>query len=162
MKIILPLLGKTKEQYLAAGIDDFAGRLRRFVQLDLPVLKEKKNAAKEDAARLQSEEGQILLGGVQQITGAGGAARVVALAPAGRQLSSEELADLLSRWEDQGVREIAFLIGGPTGLAPELIEKADYVLSLSRMTFTHEMARMLVLEQLYRAYSIKAGTGYHK
>ena len=120
------------------------------------MLKEKKNAAKEDAARLQHEEGQILLGSVPQ------SARVVALAPLGRQLSSEELADLLCRWEDQGVREIAFLIGGPTGLAPELIEKADYVLSLSRMTFTHEMARMLVLEQLYRAFSIKAGTGYHK
>ena len=159
MKIILPLLGKTKEQYLAAGIDDFAGRLRRFVALELPVLKEKKNAAKEDAARLQQEEGQILLGGVPQTTGA---VKMVALAPAGKQLSSEDLAELLCRWEDQGVREIAFLIGGPTGLAPELLERADYVLSLSRMTFTHEMARLLVLEQLYRAYSIKAGTGYHK
>ena len=159
MKIILPFLGKTKEQYLAAGIDDYAGRLRRFVQLDLPVLKEKKNAAKEDTTRQQNEEGQILLGSVPQ---SGGAARVVALAPTGRQLSSEELAELLSRWEDQGVREIAFLIGGPTGLAAGLVEKADYVLSLSRMTFTHEMARLLVLEQLYRAFSIKAGTGYHK
>lgn len=159
MKIILPLLGKTKEQYLAAGIDDFVGRLRRFVQLDLPVLKEKKNAAKEDTARQQNEEGQLLLGSVPQT---GGAARVVALAPAGQQLSSEELAALLSRWEDQGVREVAFLIGGPNGLAPELVLKADYVLSLSRMTFTHEMARLLVLEQLYRAFSIKAGTGYHK
>ncbi len=159
MKIILPLLGKTKEQYLAAGIDDYAGRLRHFAQLDLPVLKEKKNAAKEDTARQQNEEGQILLGSVQQL---GGAARVVALAPTGQQLSSEELADLLSRWEDQGVREIAFLIGGPTGLAPDLVQKADYVLSLSRMTFTHEMARLLALEQLYRAFSIKAGTGYHK
>jgi len=156
VKIILPLLGKTKEQYLGAGIDDFAVRLRRFVQLELPVLKEKKNAAKEDAARLQYEEGQILLGSIPQ------SAKVVALAPLGRQLSSEELADLFCRWEDQGVREIAFLIGGPTGLAPELVEKADYVLSLSRMTFTHEMARLLVLEQLYRAFSIKAGTGYHK
>ncbi|MBU1405633.1 MAG: 23S rRNA (pseudouridine(1915)-N(3))-methyltransferase RlmH [Proteobacteria bacterium] len=156
MKIILPLLGKTKEQYLGAGIDDFAGRLRRFVQLELPVLKEKKSGAKEDAARLQNEEAQILLGSVPQ------SAKVVALAPLGQQLSSEELADLLCRWEDQGVREIVFLIGGPTGLAPKLVEKADYVLSLSRMTFTHEMARMLVLEQLYRAFSIKAGTGYHK
>ena len=156
MKIILPLLGKTREQYLGAGIDDFAGRLRRFVQLELPVLKEKKSGAKEDAARLQNEEAQILLGSVPQ------SAKVVALAPLGQQLSSEELADLLCRWEDRGVREIAFLIGGPTGLAPKLVEKADYVLSLSRMTFTHEMARMLVLEQLYRAFSIKAGTGYHK
>ncbi len=156
MKIILPFLGKTKEQYLAAGIDDFGGRLRRYAQLDLPVLKEKKNATKEDTARQQNEEGQILLGSIPP------SARIVALAPAGRQLSSEGLADLLSRWEDQGVREIAFLIGGPTGLAPELVQKADYVLSLSRMTFTHEMARLLVLEQLYRAFSIKAGTGYHK
>jgi 23S rRNA (pseudouridine1915-N3)-methyltransferase len=156
VKIILPLLGKTREQYLGAGIDDFAGRLRRFVQLELPVLKEKKSGAKEDAARLQNEEAQILFGSVPQ------SAKVVALAPLGQQLSSEELADLLCRWEDQGVREIAFLIGGPTGLAPKLVEKADYVLSLSRMTFTHEMARMLVLEQLYRAFSIKAGTGYHK
>ena len=159
MKIILPLLGKTREQYLAAGIDDFAGRLRRFAQLELPLLKEKKNATKEDTARQQNEEGQLLLGSVPQ---SGGAARGVALAPAGQQLSSEELAELLSRWEDQGVREIAFLIGGPTGLALELILKTDYVLSLSRMTFTHEMARLLVLEQLYRAFSIKAGTGYHK
>jgi len=156
VKIILPLLGKTKEQYLAAGIDDFGVRLRRFAQLELPVLKEKKNTAKEDTARQQNEEGQILLGSVPL------SARIVALAPAGKQLSSEELADLLSRWEDQGVREIAFLIGGPTGLAAELVQRADYVLSLSRMTFTHEMARLLVLEQLYRAFSIKAGTGYHK
>jgi 23S rRNA (pseudouridine1915-N3)-methyltransferase len=159
VKIILPFLGKTKEQYLAAGIDDYAGRLRRYAQLDLPVLKEKKNATKEDTARQQSEEAQILLGSLPQL---GGATKVVALAPAGQQLSSEDLADLLCRWEDQGVREIAFLIGGPTGLAPELVQKADYVLSLSRMTFTHEMARLLVLEQLYRAFSIKAGTGYHK
>ena len=159
MKIILPFLGKTKEQYLAAGIDDYAGRLRRYAQLDLPVLKEKKNATKEDTARQQYEEAQVLLGSVPS---SGGAAKVVALAPAGRQLSSEELADLLCRWEDQGVREIALLIGGPTGLAPELVQKADYVLSLSRMTFTHELARLLVLEQLYRAFSIKAGTGYHK
>ncbi|MCX5863993.1 MAG: 23S rRNA (pseudouridine(1915)-N(3))-methyltransferase RlmH, partial [Deltaproteobacteria bacterium] len=126
MKIILPFLGKTKEQYLAAGIDDYAGRLRRYAQLDLPVLKEKKNATKEDTARQQTEEGQILLGSLPQL---GGATKVVALAPGGQQLSSEDLADLLCRWEDQGVREIAFLIGGPTGLAPELVQKADYVLS---------------------------------
>jgi len=156
LKIVLPFLGKTRERYLAAGIDDFAGRLRHFVQLELPTLKEKKNAAKEDTARLQHEEGRILLGSVSP------SARIVALAPAGQQLSSEELADLLCRWEDQGVREIAFLIGGPTGLAAEIVQKADYVLSLSRMTFTHEMARLLLLEQLYRAFSIKVGAGYHK
>lgn len=156
MKCIVPLLGKTRESYLAAGIDDFAGRLRHFAQLELPLLREKKRTAKDDPVRLAREEGQALVHCLPR------SARVVALAPAGSQLSSEEFADLLGRWEEQGIRETAFLIGGPTGLPPELIRDADFVLSLSRMTFTHEMARLLLLEQLYRAFAIRAGTGYHK
>lgn len=156
MKCIVPLLGRTREPYLAAGIDDFAGRLRRFAQLDLPLLREKKRTAREDSARLVREEGQALLHCLPR------SARIVVLAPEGNQISSEKFADLLGRWEEQGSREVAFLIGGPTGLPPELVRKADFVLSLSRMTFTHEMARLLLLEQLYRAFSIRAGTGYHK
>lgn len=156
MKCIVPLLGKTKEPYLAAGIADFAGRLRHFAELDLPVVREKKRAAKDDSARLAREEGQALVHGLPR------SARIVALAPGGSQLSSEEFAGLLGRWEEQGIREAAFLIGGPTGLPADLVRDADFVLSLSRMTFTHEMARLLLLEQLYRAFSIRAGTGYHK
>lgn len=156
MRIIVPFLGKTREQYLVAGIEDFAGRLQRFAELSLPLLKEKKRPAKENPTRFALEDGQILRASVPAT------ARMVALTPEGEQLSSEGLAGLLGRWEDCGIREVAFLIGGPCGLPPELVREADFALSLSRMTFTHEMARLLLLEQLYRAFSIRAGTGYHK
>jgi 23S rRNA (pseudouridine1915-N3)-methyltransferase len=156
VKCIVPLLGRTKEAYLAAGIEDFAGRLRRFAQLELPLLREQKRTASQDPRRLAREEGEALLRILPRT------ARIVALAPEGRQLSSEEFAALLGRWQDEGGRETAFLIGGPTGHTPELLAQADCVLSLSRMTFTHEMARLLLLEQLYRAFAIRAGTGYHK
>ncbi|HIJ77837.1 MAG: 23S rRNA (pseudouridine(1915)-N(3))-methyltransferase RlmH [Desulfobulbaceae bacterium] len=156
MKIYLPFLGKTREKYLAAGIDDFANRLKHFVQFDCPVLKDKKKSAKDSPERLKDEEARLLLQNISS------AATIVALDPSGSQLSSDGFAELISKWENQGVKEVAFLIGGPLGLADEIIRKADLVLSLSQMTFTHEMARMLVFEQLYRAYTIKAGTGYHK
>jgi len=86
----------------------------------------------------------------------------VVLDPGGRQLSSEEFAGMVENWEGQGRQVVSFIIGGPDGLSPAVIARADLLLSLSRMTFTHEMARLLLLEQLYRAYSIKAGTKYHK
>lgn len=120
------------------------------------MLKEKKNIARNDLARQKQEEGLALMAALPA------GARLVALAPAGRQPSSEELAVLIGNWQDQGVRELAFLIGGPDGLSEEIIAKSDYVLSLSRLTFTHELARLLLLEQLYRAFSIRAGTGYHR
>lgn len=120
------------------------------------MLKEKKNIARGDLARQKQDEARALLGAVPA------GARLVALDPAGRQPGSAELAGMLGDWEDQGVREAAFLIGGPDGLASEIIGKADFVLSLSRLTFTHELARLLLIEQLYRAFSIRAGTGYHR
>lgn len=156
MKIILPFLGKTKSQYLSDGIADFSGRLQHFAQLDIPVLKEKKRSAKEDPARHKEEDGQALLAAVPK------SAFLVGLDPGGRELSSEELAEMITRWEDQGVREVAFVIGAHLGLAEEVLARANLLMSLSRMTFTHEIARFLLLEQLYRAFSIKAGTGYHK
>jgi len=86
----------------------------------------------------------------------------VALAPAGRELTSEELSRLLGEWEMQGQRMVSFLVGGHAGLDPEVVGQSGMVLSLSRMTFTHELSRLLLLEQLYRAWSIKAGHVYHR
>ncbi|MGV1099041.1 23S rRNA (pseudouridine(1915)-N(3))-methyltransferase RlmH [Thiovibrio sp. JS02] len=156
MKCVIPFLGKTREAYLAAGIDDFRERLRRYAQIETPIVREKKRTAREEPERLKQEEAQALARHVAA------AAKVVALDLSGKQLGSEEFAEFITRWEEQGVREVAFLIGGPLGLAAEVVSRADLVLSLSRMTFTHEMARLLLLEQLYRAFTIKAGTGYHK
>lgn len=155
MRLEFLFLGKTREPYLAAGIDDYRRRLSNYAEVEIRVLKEVRPASKPEA-QVRQEEGQALL------THLNPRGLTVALDPGGRALSSEELAGLLGNWEDGGRRHLTFLVGGALGLAPEVLARADYRLSLSRMTFTHEMARLLVLEQLYRAFSIRAGSGYHK
>ncbi|HET98711.1 MAG TPA: 23S rRNA (pseudouridine(1915)-N(3))-methyltransferase RlmH [Desulfurivibrio alkaliphilus] len=162
MRFELLFLGKTREDYLARGIDDFAGRLGRYVELKITTIKAPKpprsGGVKNDGEerRLICEEGRLLLSHLPE------GARLVALDPGGRMATSPELAELLIRWEEQGVSRVAFALGGPLGLAPEVKARADLVLSLSALTFTHEMARLLLLEQLYRAWTIKIGSGYHK
>ena len=154
MKFLIPLLGKTREAYLEDGIRDYAGRLRRYAALDMPILKERHVHGAPDE-RNQARQAEELLACCS------GAQLVVALDPAGKALSSEELATLLTRWQEQGRAEIAFLIGGHLGLHHTVLSQAGYRLSLSKMTFTHEISRLLLLEQLYRACTIRAGHKYH-
>ncbi len=156
MKLEILLLGKTKEPYLAAGIDDFRARLGHFCPLTLTYLKGKGTSGKT-GAEIRALESGILNGRIDARN-----CYRIALDRAGRQLTSERLAFLLDELIGRGVKKTVFVIGGPLGLAEEQIRAADLVLSLSTMTFTHDMTRLLLLEQLYRAFSIRAGTGYHK
>ncbi len=151
----MPLLGKTREPYLEAGIRDYAGRLGRFAAVELPVLKERHS--RRDADEVVKGHDAVLL--LEQAASAG---LRVALDPAGRMVSSEELAELLVQWENRGIALVCFLIGDHLGLHHSVLAQADLVLSLSRLTFTHEMTRLILLEQLYRAWTIKAGHNYHK
>lgn len=155
MRFELLFLGKTREEYLAAGIADYAVRLARYIQTDIKVLKEKKGR-KGTSDHLQIARDSDILG-----RSAGGTF-LVCLDPGGRKMDSVELATLLKDWEMQGQKKITFIIGGHLGLSADLLHRADLVLSLSSMTFTHEMSRLLLLEQLYRACTIKAGEKYHK
>ena len=155
MKFLVPLLGKTREPYLDAGIRDYAARLGRFATVELPVLKERHSRREADEV-VKGHDAALLL---EQATAAG---LRVALDPSGRMASSEELAQWLAQWERRGIATICFLIGGHLGLHRSVLEQADLILSLSRLTFTHEMTRLLLLEQLYRAWTIKAGHNYHK
>ena len=154
MRFLVPLLGKTREKYLDAGIRDYAGRLRRYAEVEMPLLKERHVHGAPDE-RIQWRQAEELL------ACCAGAQLLVALDPAGRALSSEELAALLSRWQEQGRAVIAFLIGGHLGLHRSVLDQADYRLSLSAMTFTNEISRLLLVEQLYRACTIQAGHKYH-
>ena len=154
MKFLIPLLGKTREAYLEAGIRDYASRLRRYAELEMPVLKERHVHGAPDE-RNQARQAEELLASCR------GCQMVVALDPAGTALSSEALASLLTRWQEQGRAEIAFLIGGHLGLHHSVLGQAGYRLSLSSMTFTHEISRLLLVEQLYRACTIQAGHKYH-
>jgi 23S rRNA (pseudouridine1915-N3)-methyltransferase len=154
MKIIIPFLGKTKEKYLDQAIQDYAKRLRHYLPLEIKTLKSK--YAKNDAHQvIMSKEAEQLL------THAASASLTVALDPTGQEQTSEEIATALEKWENQGVQRLCFLIGGHLGLDQQVRQQADQTWSLSRLTFTHEMTRFILLEQLYRACSIKAGHKYH-
>jgi 23S rRNA (pseudouridine1915-N3)-methyltransferase len=155
MKFFIPLLGKTREAYIDAGISDYASRLSRFAAVELPVLKERHS--RKDADEVVKGHDAALL-----LEAAGIAGLRVALDPRGKTPGSEELAELLVGWENRGIGTICFLIGGHLGLHRSVLEQADMILSLSRLTFTHEMTRLILLEQLYRACTIKAGHNYHK
>ena len=155
LTIELLLLGKTKEDYIDAGIVDFSGRLQRFAQLNLKYIKVGKQAGRS-GAEIKELENRLL-----DKHSSPGAYRI-ALDSSGKQVSSEEFAGLFTRLEDNNTRVVSFAIGGPLGLAEEQLRAANLVLSLSNMTFTHDMVRLLLLEQLYRAFMIRAGTKYHK
>lgn len=154
MRLELVFPGKTREGYLRSGIDDFSKRLGHYVKVECKVIKDRAGAG--DPVRAMQKEGEKLLESCAKLS------FLVALDPTGRQVSSEKLAQLVENWETQGRQVISFIIGGADGLSKAVLDQVDLVLSLSKMTFTHEMARLLLLEQLYRAYNIKAGTKYHK
>ena len=155
MKLEILLLGKTRDDYLQQGIDDFRKRLAKFNPVELIEIKIKKQSNRNDK-QIKAYESDLLDGRI------GASSFRVALDSKGKRFSSEQFAEFISELELRSVQTASFIIGGPLGLASAQLEKADMVLSLSEMTFTHDMARLLLLEQLYRAYTIKAGTGYHK
>ena len=155
MKIELPFLGKTKERYIQEGINDYHSRLSHYVSVEIKPIK-LKMAKSRDNDSLKNSESLLIDQNVSTGT------YRIALDSSGKAISSEELSTLLVKLEGRGVKRVSFIIGGPLGLAEEQINKADVVISLSRMTFTHDMVRMVLLEQLYRAYTIKAGEKYHK
>lgn len=154
MNIDCIFLGGTSEGYLETGIADFQKRLERYGQIRIKIVKERKGRI-TDQARIDIE-GRDLLEQVEPKS------LVVALDRTGRQMGSEALAALLQQWRDQNRRTVSFIIGGALGLSRQVVTSADLVLSLSVMTFTHEMARLILMEQIYRAFTILAGTKYHK
>lgn len=154
MKIKLVFLGKTKEKYLAAGINDYLARLKRYVSVEIVTLKERRKG-QNDHLNI-SDEGRLLL------DNCGDNPFLVVMDSNGTELNSEQFSKKLSQWEDNSIRNVVFLIGGHLGLSDEVKAKADVMLSLSKLTFTHEMARFILIEQLYRGFSIKHGSRYHK
>ena len=149
-RIIWP--GKTKDARLRALIEDYTGRLSHFVRCEVTELKE---LGRVDKSGIDKETRRIS-------DGLRPGAVTVLLDPEGAEWTSQQLADQVRSWETNGIKEVAFVVGGPHGVAPDLVSRADKRWSLSRMTLTHEMARVLLLEQLYRAYTIVHGHPYQK
>ena len=154
MKHELLFLGKIKDRFIAEGVQEYASRLQHYTSLKITVLKEKEKGKSQPRNSLA--EGMLLLQAVAP------GALIVALDATGTQFSSAGFAKKLAEWEMQGINQVCYLIGGPEGHSAKVTQAADLLLSLSKMTFTHDMARMLLVEQLYRAYTINAGEKYHK
>jgi 23S rRNA (pseudouridine1915-N3)-methyltransferase len=155
MKLNLLCVGKLTQSYLNQGCGEFAARIRRYLPLDICELKEHKSGRKPDPQRSVAAEGEQLR---QRLPTS---SFVIALDVRGRAFSSEQLADLLEEHMLHGTSEWTLLIGGPYGLSDELRRRADLVLSLSPLTLTHQMTRLLLLEQLYRCCTIVRNEPYH-
>lgn len=156
MKLRLVCVGKVSEHYLRAGVDDFAARIMRYLPLLVCELKEEKVGGKKgDPRHLREREGERILEKVPA------AAFAVVLDECGETLTSEGVAVLLERHMVQGTPEVALVVGGPYGLSDAVRRRADLLLSLSPMTFTHQMARLFLLEQIYRGLTILRGEPYH-
>ena len=152
MRLRIIWVGKTRDARLRALIEDYAGRLGHFTRCEVTEIRE---VGRADKAGIDKE--------TQRISDAlrGGSVTVL-LDPDGAEWTSQQLAAQVQGWEGSGIKEVAFVIGGPNGVAGDLKTRADKRWSLSRLTLTHEMARVLLFEQLYRAYTIIHGLPYQK
>ncbi len=155
MKICLLVIGKTDEAYLQKGIELFFKRIPHYIPFELKVIPDIKNSKNLSIDQQKEKEGELIL---QQITASD---ELFLLDENGSELSSIEFARFLEKKMVAGNKRLFFVIGGPYGFSANVYSKADGKVSLSRMTFSHQMVRLIILEQLYRALTILKGEPYH-
>ncbi len=155
MKLRLVCVGKLAEAWQREAACDYAGRLQHYFPLEIVELKEEKGGRKGDTAGLLKREGERILAKVPA------SSFLIVLDERGRSIGSEQLAKRLDDEMLHGGRDWCLVIGGPYGLDQDVRQRADLMLSLSKMTFTHQMARLFLLEQLYRSGTILRNEPYH-
>ncbi len=159
MKITLICVGKLKEKYFSMGVMEYSKRLSRYCSLDIIELADEKtpdHAGDAIETMIKKKEGERILKAVKEDS------YCIALAINGKMLTSEELADKVNSLAITGNSHISFIIGGSLGLSDEVMERADFHLSFSKLTFPHQLMRVILLEQIYRAYKINHKEPYHK
>lgn len=159
MNISIVTVGKLKEKYLKLGIDEYLKRLGSYAKVEIievPDEKAPEELSETEMIQVKQKEGERILAKIGPDT------HVIALAINGKLKSSEELADTLDKLATYGKSKIAFVIGGSLGLSDEVVKRSDEQLSFSRMTFPHQLMRLILVEQVYRAYRINRGEPYHK
>ena len=159
MNIQIICIGKLKEKYWTDAVAEYMKRLGRYCNIEIVELKEAKlpaNASEADEENVKIEEGHSILKSIKDDT------YVITLEILGKQLTSPELADKIEELSLTGRSNVAFVIGGSLGLSAEVSKRADYKLSFSKMTFPHQMMRVILLEQIYRSFKIIKNETYHK
>lgn len=155
MKIIFLFTGKTDNGWIKDGFDQYLGRLRHYTDIELVEIAPPKNAAKLQAVELNKAEGELQLAKIQDSD------RLVLLDERGKQFSSVEMAAWMEKQQLAGYRRLVFLVGGPFGFSEKVYQRADAQLSLSKLTFSHQMVRTILAEQVYRSFTILRGEKYH-
>ncbi|SCH27938.1 Ribosomal RNA large subunit methyltransferase H [uncultured Ruminococcus sp.] len=159
MKITLITVGKIKEKYLKDAIAEYSKRLSRYCKLEIVEVADEKtpdNASDTVEDAIRDKEGERILKYIKED------AYVITLEIAGKMLTSEEMAEKIEKLGVQGTSHIIFIIGGSIGLGREILKRSDYALSFSKMTFPHQLMRVILLEQIYRSYRIMNHEPYHK
>lgn len=152
MRYKIIAIGKLKEKYLRTGIENYLKRINTFGKLEIIELKEAKAKTR---AEVQILESQALLKTAK-------GSYIITLDEVGQQFSSKELSNKITKLENSSISQVSFLIGGAEGHSKELKEKANLLFSLSKLTFAHEMVRLILLEQIYRIETIRSGHPYHR
>ena len=155
MKILLLAIGKTDEDYLANGIRKYVDRIVHYAPFEMKELPDPRNRKTLSEEQQKSAESTLILNQLQPSD------HVVLLDENGKQFTSVNFAESLEKPMVSGVKRLVFVIGGPYGFAPEVYARANAKLSLSPMTFSHQMVRLIFVEQLYRAFTILKGEPYH-
>lgn len=159
MNISIITVGKLKEKYLKEGVDEYKKRMTPFASVTIKEVADEKisdKAGEKEKQKVKEKEGQKILDKLQDTM------YVFALDPNGKEMSSEDTAVKLDQLALHGKSKVAFIIGGSLGLDEKVLQRADFIWSFSKLTFPHQLMRLILMEQLYRAYQINTGTAYHK
>lgn len=155
MKIKLLCIGATGKEFLVQGEEEYLKRLKHYVTIERHVIPDLKNQKNLSESQIKEQEGKLLLQKVQQ------GERLILLDDKGKSFSSVQFSSYLQQQFNQGGKGLVFVVGGAYGFSDEIYQRASAQLSLSKMTFSHQMVRMIFLEQLYRAFTILKGEPYH-
>lgn len=155
MEITLIVIGKTNAKYLIEGLDEYTRRLKHYITYNINILPDIKNTKNLTEEQQKETEGKLILNALKP------GDYLVLLDERGKEFSSMQFSDYLQRKMNSGLRRLVFVVGGPYGFSKDVYNKADEKLSLSKMTFSHEMIRLFFTEQIYRAMTIIRGEPYH-
>ena len=156
MKIKIICLGKIKEKFLKDGIDEFMKRLTPYTSIEIVELSPVEIKDENLTQKALEQEAEKILANIKPNS------YVITLEILGKQLSSEDFAQKINEITNEGISELVFVIGSSCGIAPSVSQRADFKLSISKMTFLHQFARLLLVEQIYRAFKILKNETYHK
>jgi len=156
VRIKIAAVGRLKQDFLKEGVEEYLQRLSHYVRVEMKEVKSPARSGKQPAVEIRRREGEALLAAI------GEEEYVIALDPAGTLKTSEEWAEFFRKTPALGKRTVTFVIGGELGLGRNVLNRSDETWSLSPLTFPHDMSRLILLEQLYRAMTILSGQQYHK